>query len=894
MPEEQNEEEKSGQNATPAEAPKGDASALPSLPSWNVRGQFTRKSAAFTSGIRIPSMDPNLLRKETEPPVLPPNATSGLPGPSAARKHGGEDTIPPGALKKPVDLRSRNILPKPGSRPTLGKFQSDKDATKSRLPGPPLPNQQKITDPDLPVVASADSNSPAPPKPELQSTGLAKEMRKQRDTGELPPIPNGKGNGSKDHSHDDFEGSDSDRKSSRSNPLSKLGTSPFATGTKSSSFNQDAHAVSESAHQFSRGDQYKRTSVRELRYWGSRYRQKVIHLSIAVCVLIGIGILAVSILSDFLVFQAMQQWKLHNEDAARRNFDLAIMIEPNSFPARMKRARFNLETNKLDSAEGDLKIVLKKEPANVEALETQALWDLRKKNWQNAASEYSKLLSMPGKTQSRFLAGRAAARMQLGENKEALQDYSAALASEPDNLDYMKGYGYGLVATSQYEKAANILDTVLSKDPSCQEALVKRAWCLINQDSFAQAQECLDKAKELAPGDPQIYVCLGELSLKQNETDKAQDSFDTALKLDANTASAYQGKARLAQRSGDINSEYENSKKAFELLGKQNLADYLAIAKLAEADGKFEDAINYYTNALKANPNNPDLYGRRAAASERTGRYVGAIKDYDKLVSLSPGAKSFADRAYSNWQAGSRKSAEYDFETAIGREPHNYYPFFKRGLCYFKEGDFKNAANDFSNALKLKPDATEVRKYLQQTTSNAKPTLVEVPEQKVVSDKAISAKIAHLDLAQLLKLGYEQYTAGNLDNAIVVLRQAVRTNPNDPMARRYLAHALHESKRDVEAADQISALQSLKALGADEQLLAGDVFRNAGKTSEALSIFQKLVGEDSHNLKALNGLAQTYAKAGQLDQGKKLITDAISKSNSDAERDELNAMLKEL
>ena len=53
-------------------------------------------------------------------------------------------------------------------------------------------------------------------------------------------------------------------------------------------------------------------------------------------------------------------------------------------------------------------------------------------------------------------------------------------------------------------------------------------------------------------------------------------------------------------------------------------------------DGKFEDALGFYEQALLLNQNNPDLWNYKGVALRSMGRYEESLECFNKSLEIDP------------------------------------------------------------------------------------------------------------------------------------------------------------------------------------------------------------------------------------------------------------------
>jgi tetratricopeptide (TPR) repeat protein len=114
------------------------------------------------------------------------------------------------------------------------------------------------------------------------------------------------------------------------------------------------------------------------------------------------------------------------------------------------------------------------------------------------------------------------------------------------------------------------------------------------------------------------------------------------------------------------------------------------------SQGKFQEAVADYSEALKVKAKDPDILERRAYAEMQLKDYDKALHDYNEAIKLSP-------------------------------EEPKYYQV--RALIYQTKGDFKAALADTEKILKLDPtnqDAQQRKKFLEAKL-HAPPTAPPMP-----------------------------------------------------------------------------------------------------------------------------------------------------------------------
>ncbi len=136
--------------------------------------------------------------------------------------------------------------------------------------------------------------------------------------------------------------------------------------------------------------------------------------------------------------------------------------------------------------------------------------------------------------------------------------------------------------------------------------------------------------------------------------------------------------------------------------------NYLAHINLGSAlfdEGKTEEAIAHYSEAINIKPNIILSYNKRGIAYAKLGLHQRALNDFDKAISLKPDdAISYNCRGNAYAELGQYQMAIEDYNKTIRLKPDNADAYNDRGTIYAKLGQYQMAIEDFNNAIRLKPD----------------------------------------------------------------------------------------------------------------------------------------------------------------------------------------------
>lgn len=258
----------------------------------------------------------------------------------------------------------------------------------------------------------------------------------------------------------------------------------------------------------------------------------------------------------------------------------------------------------------------------------------------------------------------------------------------------------------------------------------------------------------------------------------------------------------------------------------------------ADENGKFEEAIQYYSLYLEIFPDDYEVYCNRGLAFSRIRDYNNALSDFDKAIQISPTyINAWNNRGVVNMRLRKFDKAIIDFNSVLEIDLLNELAYHNRGIAYMNLNEYETALTNFFKAIEINPKYSDVyndigeiytiRKNYKEAISNFNRAIEINPNkavpfcnrglayrsieeyQKAISDFNIAIQIDPFYSEAYSNRGNTFNNLFEYENAISDLNKAIELNPFNAVAYQRRSMVYYNMKIYYKACEDIKKAISL-------------------------------------------------------------------------------------
>lgn len=459
-------------------------------------------------------------------------------------------------------------------------------------------------------------------------------------------------------------------------------------------------------------------------------------------------------------------------------------------------------------------------------------------DYNKAEIEYKKVLRLE------YANSHAVQRLGLiydsqGRLARAAAMLFAARSMDTNNLAVRLRCGYILAAARKAKEARDEALFILDREPGHPEAPLLLVETLTGPDEIAAIRDRLETYRQRAGETAAYHLAIGNLSMRQRNTQAAEASFKRALVLDPKSSAAHTALGNLLWLQHDL---------------KQAEAHYKAAAELAPA--RSSRRLRFVDFKLQT--------GAVEEAKELLREIVTKTPDY--LPALHRSAQiALGERRFDECDAALRR--------ILTRESSDFDALLLRARMRLAEEKRTEAVAEFTRLATQYPRVPMVHYNLALAH---------------IANRDVTKAITSLNEAVRLEPGYADAVLllseinlrkGDAAAAIAALRQLIEKQPNNIQAHLTMAKAHLARQMPDEALRVYRNLASLTPTNPQPHFLIGRVLQAQGKLAEARQAFEKAATFAPDDLVVLERLVGLDIAERQYDSALKRLEKPIQKDS---------------
>ncbi len=272
--------------------------------------------------------------------------------------------------------------------------------------------------------------------------------------------------------------------------------------------------------------------------------------------------------------------------------------------------------------------------------------------------------------------------------------------------------GQSALAAEHYEKAIEIFDGILEKEPNFGRAVLEKGLAYFRLKKYEKAIENYNRAEEMLPGTAELYFGRARCYAMLENIEEAEKDYLKVLAIDSTKSTAYIMLSKIKFRQKDIKAGHKLLLKAVEANHKSEMAHF-ELARFYRIIGKIDEAKNEFLLAKNSNPNFPLAPYWLGKLHREAGEIEYAIANLEEAIRRSPKfvqAHALLAQIYIDQDSLNRAEAHLDIALAL--DPNSDAAHFSRGNLLVKKGKMGEAFVEFRKAVELNPKNALAHKNL--------------------------------------------------------------------------------------------------------------------------------------------------------------------------------------
>ncbi|MGZ4864516.1 MAG: tetratricopeptide repeat protein [Halobacteriota archaeon] len=398
---------------------------------------------------------------------------------------------------------------------------------------------------------------------------------------------------------------------------------------------------------------------------------------------------------------------------------------------------------------------------------------------------------------------KGSALLDLGQNKAALQSYTAASKiAHNENADYLYGKGMCLAKLGRTDESLESLDQALVIEPRHHDALRLKGTELAALGSDEEAIPIFDAELKIEPSSSEMWYLRGEALAHLSREREAIESYDKALDCDEHLVDAWYGKAMCMFKLEQLQEAADgfahvlklDPKRADARQYKTSLDKKLKIAAQIEegenlaAQGEHAEAIKVYNKAGRSDPKNAEVWYQKGISWLELKKTTKAEQSLSKALELNAEHEDAKD-VLATIQSKREEQAKFKSQTVAD-------------VAAVEEQSRTTEADEKS--AESKPEHKDVSQVPAATGVPA------VDEQGVVADNLEVQQVVSIGVQDWLKKAHELFRQGEYSQALLFYSKVLDEEPDNADVWTFKGKALEKLGQTYKASQCFETAEELE------------------------------------------------------------------------------------
>jgi len=298
--------------------------------------------------------------------------------------------------------------------------------------------------------------------------------------------------------------------------------------------------------------------------------------------------------------------------------------------------------------------------------------------------------------------------LQKKSTADAAKRLGQFVEKNPTSRNGRLAYARALMADKRIPEARKQYEALLAANPNDPDLVYTIGILAFQGKDYAVAEDNMKRLLALPDyRDPDAArFFLGQIAEEQKQWPRAIQWYE-AIQDGEHALPARLRTANAMAKEGKLDAAREYLHKTAEDHPGQEVQFTVAEAQLLRDANRTSDAYQLLAEALKGDPEQPELLYDFALTAEKLEKYDVAERNLRKLIEVKPDhAHAYNALGYSFAERNTRLGeARKLIEKALELAPDDYFIIDSLGWVQYREGDLKGAAQTLRRAYDGRPDA---------------------------------------------------------------------------------------------------------------------------------------------------------------------------------------------